>query len=440
MSPADPDGNEVGKLLCIGHFPYDVVHLVSVARRVRERLGFEAVFVSVAPTEVAADVRQRVSTEGFEALDRSLMAKDDPSVRNPFRRYRRQRLATLGLMDELLAEVRPTAVISTVNPPPGLFLDEAARRGVPTVLLQLFHWGDRSSFRDRLVDERRQHDARKSVQGRLKRRVERRIQAFYGVGPHVEWDLREAKIAVQGPGLRRRLVAERVPSENVVVTGNPALDDLHRLRHSLNAARDRLRARLGLPENARVITQTRTYEDRLLTLDRNSRTDSQVRIIQALGEAAPEAQVVVKIHPREGDAVEAFVRSIDPGVLVVGEELPTNELIAASDVVVSTASTTLLHAVVLDRPTVSVWLWPGLDYLRRSTAWSAVDRVDSPGALTESVRRHLHNPQYQAEWQARRDAFIKEEYLLDGQGTSRVVDLVERLTREPTNPLAVSQP
>ena len=64
-----PEGGKqltVGTLLCIGFYPYDVVHLVTVAKQVRDELGLDAVFLSVAPDEVAAQVREQVEAEGFK--------------------------------------------------------------------------------------------------------------------------------------------------------------------------------------------------------------------------------------------------------------------------------------------------------------------------------------------------------------------------------------
>jgi CDP-glycerol glycerophosphotransferase (TagB/SpsB family) len=191
-----------------------------------------------------------------------------------------------------------------------------------------------------------------------------------------------------------------------------------------------------VPDGVRVIAQMRTYEDRLLSLSRADRDTAYVQMIQSLHEAAPEARIVVKMHPRERLSEMDYVRSVDPELIVVGEEIATNELLASSDVVVSTTSTTLLHSVVLDRPTISVWFWPGLDYMRRVTDWPAVERVHSPKALTEAVARQLDDPEDRAAWSAKRKAFVDAEYVHDGEGTNRVVELLGRLTRESAGSIA----
>src|SRR5436189_2750030 len=125
-------------LLCIGIFPYDIDPLIAVAREVRRRLALEPVFLSVGKEDTIAAVREHVSSAGFAAIDRPLMASADESIRNPLRRASRQLRATQKLMDDLLRDVRPDAILASVNCQPGLFLDEAPRRDIPTVLLQLF--------------------------------------------------------------------------------------------------------------------------------------------------------------------------------------------------------------------------------------------------------------------------------------------------------------
>jgi hypothetical protein len=429
----------MAKLLCVGSFAYDLVHLATIARRAQERLGLDAVFASAAPAELGAQARDAVGALGFETFDGALAARDRRISRNPIERFRWLRDENRRLIDGVLEAIQPAAIVATVNPPPSLFLDHAAQRGVPSILLQLWFWGDRSFHRARHLDERRSAEATLSFRSRWRKRIERRVAGSFGFRPHILWDLHHAQLAAQGPAIQRRLVADGIPPGNVVATGNPLLDELAHLKQAPGPARERVRRQLRLAADVEVVTYLRSHEDRLFTVDRDSREDSQVQIIRALLEAAPEAQVVVKVHPREGEAEKAFIRSIDPRVLVVGEEVVTVELIAASAVAVGTASATLLQAVALDRPTVSAFFWSGPDYLRTATDWSAVDRVSNARALAESVRRHLDDPDYQAHWRARRAAFTADEFLLDGQGTERIVDLIDRLVR-PREPAVVGRP
>jgi CDP-Glycerol:Poly(glycerophosphate) glycerophosphotransferase len=421
-------GPDVGTLLCVGLYPYDVVQLLVVAREARDRLGLEPVFldVDIAPPGVSAETRELVSASGFDTVTARLIAEDDGQPRNRIDSLRWQRQATDQLIEKLLEEIAPTAILAGINPPPGFFLDRAAARGIPTVLLQLFHWGDREFYRGLHGDDRRQEEAGLSTLQRLKRVVRRRADAYAGLAPHIAWDVSEATVAVQGPATGRRLVADGIPADHVVVTGNPALDDLYALKSRTAEADRRLRRQLGLASDATIISHMRSHEGRLVGIPVSTLHASQTDIIRALQAADPGAVIIVKLHPKEDSDESAFVRSIDPSVLVVGEDVNTDDLLSASDVVVGTLSTTLLYGVLLDRPTVSAWLWPGLDYFRTSTEWSGVERVFTPAALTSSVRAHLHDPAHHEAWRKRREAFVDAEFVYDGNSTERLVGLLDR--------------
>jgi len=243
----------------------------------------------------------------------------------------------------------------------------------------------------------------------------------------LDWMVSHATLAVEGPALRRQLIDDGVPGELVVVTGNPGLDDLHALAQAPEAARARVRAQLALTDGRAVVTHFRSHEDRFPKIDRRTRHEAQTTVIRALRHGAPDATVVVKLHPKELDSEREVLRSIDPDVVVAGTAVDPNELIAASELVVGMYSTTLLQAVALDRPAVGATLWPDMDYWCRMSAWSGVDRATDGASLTEAVRRNLIDPDYQRSWAARRAAFTQDRFRFDGQGTQRVVELVERM-------------
>lgn len=412
----------------MGSHSYDVAHLITLARRARERARLDAVFASVAQGDAAERALADATEAGFAVLDRPLLANPNPGIRSPLRRARTTRDANLRIVEEVLASLRPAGVVSTVNPPPSLFLDPAAARGVPTVLLQLWFWGDRDFQRAWRADDRRVQEASQPWPVRVRRAIDRRCEAHYGMPPHIVWNVKRTTVAVHGPAMRHQLVADGVPESNVVVTGNPVLDEIHGLQADPESARGRVASRLGIPRNVPIVAHMRSHEDRMLTVDRADREASQRQIIGALRAAAPHARIVVKTHPREGAEVTAAVRALDPGVTVTGPEVETLDLLASAALVVGTFSTTLLQSVALDRPTVSAVLWPGLDYWRRATHWSGVDRVESAPALTEAVRRHLNDPEYGAAWSARRARFREQHFLVDGMGTDRLVDLIVQRT------------
>jgi hypothetical protein len=417
----------VHPILCVGSHPNDVAPLVTIAHALRDRAGVDAIFATVAPPDVADEVGEQVRSAGFEVHEHPLAVGPPRGGRNPIRRSRRWRDDNLAVIGHVVDGVAPSAVLATVNPVPCLLLDGVAERGVPAVLLQLWFWGDRQFRRSWWADDRRANEVSFPWKKRVRRELERRADAAHGLGRPLEWDVRHATVAVEGPALRRQLVADGVPAERVVVTGNPVLDELHGLARAPETARSAIRTQLRVAEGRRLLTHFRSHEDRFPMIDSATKHHAQATVIRALRDGAPDAALVVKLHPKERESERGRLQSIDPDVIVAGNEIGANELIAASDLVVGTFSTTLLQAIALDRPAVGATLWPGLDYWRRVTDWSAVDRATDGASLAEAVRRNLDDPAYRARRAADRDAFTRDRFRFDGQGTRHVVDLLERL-------------
>jgi CDP-Glycerol:Poly(glycerophosphate) glycerophosphotransferase len=420
----------VQPILCLGSHPNDIAQLVTVARVLRDRIGVDASFATVAPPDVAAQVHKQVAVSGFRSLDQHFAVGPPPGERNPVRRARRWRDDNLAVVERVLTEVQPSAVLATVNPVPCLLLDGVAERGVPSLLLQLWFWGDRAFRRAWRADDRRAQESDATWKKRARLNLERRADFARGIGEPLEWNVRHATVAVEGPALRRQLVADGVPPDRVFVTGNPVLDELYELIRAPDAARQRIRSQLAVPHGRSIVTQFRSHEDRFPMLDQRTRHAAQASIISALRDGAPGATVVVKLHPKELEAERALLHSIDPDIVIAGTDVDANELMAASDVVVGTFSTTLLQAVALDRPAVGAMLWPGLDYWRRATDWSGVDRAFDQRSLAEAVQRNLVDAAYRQRWAARRAAFTRDRFLLDGHGASNVADLLQRMLEQ----------
>ena len=419
------------RLLLVGSHPYDVESLVAIGEDARDRLGYDLVFASIAPPDVAEVVYADLTERGLAHHPRQLLAFPRER-RDPFARARAWRAANLAVVDHVVDEIAPTAVLATVDPPPGLFLDELVRRGVPAVLLQLFFWGDRRFQRDWRREDLRIRRADLPRSRRWRAAVEQFAATRQGMRPQIAWDVHRATVAVEGPAMARQLVRDGVPADHVVATGNPVLDEVHRRARDLAGSRRRIEAGLGLGPTDTIVTHFRSHEDRMLTLDAATRAASQAQVIRSIREAAPHARVVVKIHPKEGAAERALIASIDDGVVIADATTDTLDLIGASDTVIGTFSTTLLHSVALDRPTISAMLWPGLEYWRRGTDWSGVERCDDGAALTAAIRRNLSDDAHRAEWARRRAEFRAEAFVDDGDGggTRNVADLVERLVAE----------
>src|SRR5262249_62031545 len=107
--------------------------------------------------------------------------------------------------------------------------------------------------------------------------------------------------------------------------------------------------------------------------------------------------------------------------------ISTNALMAYSQANVAIASTALTWSAALDRPTVSAFLWPRLDYWSRAQQWSGIERVSSGPELTHSLQRYWHDPAYAEQWRHKRADFVADELCFDGHATERLVELIEQL-------------
>jgi hypothetical protein len=213
----------------------------------------------------------------------------------------------------------------------------------------------------------------------------------------------------------------------VVATGHPACDELYQLRFSPNGAEADVHHHLQLPSGSRYFLNLRAHEDRHYGVTQAEKNAAQVTLIRALQAADPQARIVVKLHPREGDTEERFVRSIDPSIVVARSDISTNELMACSLANVAMGSTTLVWSAALDRPSISAFFWPRVEYWRQAQRWSGVERVDSGPQLTQAVQRYLHDREHAETWRQKRAAFVQDELMFDGKSTARLVGLINQL-------------
>lgn len=142
-------------------------------------------------------------------------------------------------------------------------------------------------------------------------------------------------------------------------------------------------------------------------------------VLEAM-KAMPDIQFIVKLHPRESREpwLEAAAESGVEPPLVVGDRLW--ESIAAADVVVSWYSTTVLDAMILEKPVVllvkaDTSLAPG--YVGRN----GIETVGDAPQLIRAIADRLERPT------AYRDGLEQELYRLDGKASHRLAGLLAEL-------------
>lgn len=433
MNPNDPRRPREAKLLCIGHLRHDVVHLHKVADRALAQAGFEPNFFLTAPGGLIDEPRQYLASQHLREVRSASVDFAPLEIRNPLKRYRALRQANLTLARKILDTVQPTAILATVDACYDLLLAEAAARGIPTIYMQVAFWGDRNFYRALWADDRRGSAQPLTLRQHVTSRLTKVIQRRYGFQNRPAWWRKPSRIAVLGRYWEDLLIHGGIPKQRIAVTGNPHCDDIHEVKSGRNARWGELYEHLRLPRGTRYLLHCREYHARLAALPEDTSQEGERHIIEAFQSVSPGTPIVVKMHPRDTPADYEFMRSLGPGVIVAGD-VPVMELLAQSLLMVTTISTTQLWSTALDRPTISAFFWKGVDYWKRATAFSGVERVFTPEQLRVSVRRSLSDPAYQALWQEKRKAFVDDMLLVDGHSVDRLV----RLLQEPFHDQRVS--
>jgi CDP-glycerol glycerophosphotransferase (TagB/SpsB family) len=160
--------------------------------------------------------------------------------------------------------------------------------------------------------------------------------------------------------------------------------------------------------------------------------DELVENVRALGRAVaalgPDHLLVLKLHPRE--QLEDYAPVLDDNLpihLITGGEIA--ELIVPAEVFISSSSSTVLLAMMLDKPilTVNFNQVPHFDYYE---SIGGTLHTRTPEAAGEALRLALDDEPTRSRLASEREAIVRRFARFDGRATERLADLVEELARE----------
>jgi CDP-glycerol glycerophosphotransferase (TagB/SpsB family) len=144
----------------------------------------------------------------------------------------------------------------------------------------------------------------------------------------------------------------------------------------------------------------------------------------------PGCELVLKLHPREQASDYAFCAELDPPVRVLTQaEMP--DLIAASDLFISSSSSTVLLAMMLDRPIITVNFdqVPHFDQFEGIGGTIHVRSYDDFAATFE----RLLTDEAAREALARQRADVLARYTrFDGRAAERIAGLIAQAIGAPT--------
>ena len=150
---------------------------------------------------------------------------------------------------------------------------------------------------------------------------------------------------------------------------------------------------------------------------------ASVRAIAGAVAALPgPPRLVLKLHPRERPEDYAFCAELDPPVRVIARAEMT-ELIGASDLFVSASSSTVLLAMMLDRPIVTV----NLEAVPHFDAFEAIGgtlHVRTVEAFADAARLALADGPTRDRLAAERRAVLARYTRFDGRATEQIAALI----------------
>ncbi len=227
------------------------------------------------------------------------------------------------------------------------------------------------------------------------------------------------KTAVYGPFYHNVLTEfSCYPQNTVVVTGQPRYDRL--VKASNIFGREAFCAKLGLnPLEPIVLVATQGWPLR----EKFAR-----KVLEAL-KGFPQAQVVLKPHPREdSEFYRKIVAEENVKAKVLSKRFDTIEALYSCDLLIAAFSTVITEALVLGKPVVTLNLTveDPAPYYRRVTL-----RLNREDDLAEAVSKALYSKKTREELRVAREKFVfNHAYKQDGKATLRVVNLVEQLVKE----------
>jgi len=247
----------------------------------------------------------------------------------------------------------------------------------------------------------------------------------------------EAKqFAVMGEAFREQFVRQGVTGKEIVVTGHPTHDAVFRQAQALDLARRlEIRQRHRLAAGKTVVL----YATQPVLWRKVMTHETLRRNVEAVASAVhrdPGRQLVLKLHPREDPADYAFCADLDPPVQVIPQaELP--ELIAVCDLFVSSSSSTILLAMMLDRPIVTV-NFDEVPHFDQYVGIGGTLHVRSHAEFAEALEKVLHDESTRSLLAGQRRSVLERYTRFDGHAAERIATLLSEGIRRPGQPAVAS--
>lgn len=235
----------------------------------------------------------------------------------------------------------------------------------------------------------------------------------------------EARLfAVIGEAFRDQFVRQGVRGKQIEVTGHPTHDAVFRRAQTIDdEERAAIRDQYALPRGATIALYATQPVLWRKVMTREALEANVRAIARAVGER-PGCQLVLKLHPREDPADYAFCDRLDPPVRVIAQA-ETPDLIAACDLFISSSSSTVLLAMMLDRPIVTV-NFDGVPHFDQFDGIGGTVHVRTHEQFAQALNRLFEDRQAAEQLRRQRRDVIARYTRFDGGAAGRISGLLTR--------------
>lgn len=162
-------------------------------------------------------------------------------------------------------------------------------------------------------------------------------------------------ICIMDERARNEMIAEGFPPEILIVTGQPAFDEIIRSQKPALASLRKIgREHLGLPENIQVVG---FVSEPLSQNFSGQRPYDELTVAEDLIDyfSQTDTLLLFKRHPRDISGKFEELASLRPELLMreIGGDCPPREFVAACDLVIGMTSILLLESLILGLPVIS---------------------------------------------------------------------------------------
>lgn len=219
-----------------------------------------------------------------------------------------------------------------------------------------------------------------------------------------------AKTAVYGPAFRDMLVKKcNYPRGNVIVTGAQRFDRI--IEYGMD-----IRGILGIDARKKIIAMITSPVTR-------SENEALTRTVFQAVKKFPNAQLIVKIHPNEGDSLYKEIKAQEKSDAIIIKGIDLYDVIRSCDAAITYLSTAGMEVILLEKPLIVVNLSGRPDvvpYVKEKAAIGVYRKEDVGNAISKALEGELKK-----ELSTGMNAFVRKyAYKNDGLASKRICNII----------------